>query len=781
MAHTSLEKLNDVNSVSTRLREQLTRDFAEILKPYLQQDITRPRYQTPKLLYQATVGTGKTSQMVVLIRHALEHGLRILVRVPTTKLADDVARAINAEYLGAAAVWYGREQDDPAYPSQKMCPRHDVVSQLISLNAAPELACGNKNKGYCMYHPSAKNSHVCGYRQQDLRNKSIVVVAGDEIMTLAPREKMKRGSNSKFFLQKENAPDLLGNTTITRFKHRAQLDGDTDFDLVILDETNPLGMVKGIDDPKPYKPKENSEWLGIADATDEEILSGLAEKLYFLLQQAEDRYLDPLPLPEGMNDSINTRIDIFEEIRSIAEKYLRQPLTPANYHTIDGDTVRRINNTLTDQYKFIRTAYDLSEAMLLALREGSEQSPRLQVIFDDGDKTLNVCKVKKISPSYSGIPFVIFDATPQMVLLEAIYGPIKRQFEATVKDGPQVKRFQLLDKTLSYQSLDDERWAARLVLMSELLQVAHGKTGLICPLKVNRVINDKIQTNIMQNHFGGLRGDNSFSKLPCVITASRPAKHYEYVEDVAAILVPHKIARCSKYTDEVNWYPKCEKYILHRSGEMGWPVKNDYHPDPNAESVRAAITDDNLEQALGRTRNVWRYTFPLHEYILTNIATERLVDGVFTMAELKAATSWVGLLLHAGIWIKPGKGAAILFHVFRGLLAQRRDSLYRYIIGDPAFETPEQAAKWRKDQLKDNQAIAELVNEIDDAMDNQAESVNLLHSPFPVANFQTVKAKVRGSRYFAKIYVRIEGSETPIMALQRILGDEMKYIEVKWN
>jgi len=75
--------------------------------------------------------------------------------------------------------------------------------------------------------------------------------------------------------------------------------------------------------------------------------------------------------------------------------------------------------------------------------------------------------------------------------------------------------------------------------------------------------------------------------------------------------------------------------------------------------------------------------------------------------------------------------------------------------------------------------IAELVTEIDEAMDNQAEGVNLLHSPFPVANFQTVKAKVQGSRYFAQLYVRTEGDETPVMALQRILGDEIKNIEVK--
>ena len=104
---------------------------------------------------------------------------------------------------------------------------------------------------------------------------------------------------------------------------------------------------------------------------------------------------------------------------------------------------------------------------------------------------------------------------------------------------------------------------------------------------------------------------------------------------------------------------------------------------------------------------------------------------------------------------------------------------YRYIIGDPAFETPEQAAKWRKDQLKDNQSIAELVTEIDEALQNQADGVNLLHSPFPVADFREVKAKIRGSRYFAQVNVRIKNNEIPEEALQRILGDEMRHIDAK--
>jgi len=779
MGYPQHDDFHDVNSVSNQLAHKLKQDFLEIIKPYLQQDFSRPQYQTPTLLYQATVGTGKTFQMVGLIGQALEHGLRILVRAPTTKLAEDIASKINAEYPKAAAVWYGRERDNPKNPSCKMCPRHDVVSHLISMNAKPELACGTKESGYCAHHPLAEKETTCGYRLQDLRNTSVVVVAGDEMLTLAPRVKMKRGKDSKFFLHIESEPDLLGHQTVTRFKNRAQLDGPGDFDLVILDETDPLGMVKGISEPRLYSSIDCAKDLDCVNKEDQDILYGFSIEIRNLLHNSEGRYLDPLSIISGLPDDDMTRLDILEEVEELATNYLRTPLSNGAYHKLNFSDIQRRTKAETKARKYLKSVTEICSAMRVSLRNGQKQSPALQVYWDNGVKKLNICTVNRVSPAYGGIPFVMLDATPRVNLLEEIYGTISVQFEKTVRDGPRVKRFQLVDKTLSYQTLDDDRWAVRLTLLAELLETTHGETGLICPLKVENSVNQKLKTNIRLNHFGALRGDNSFAHLPCVIVASRQAQHYLIAEDLAALLTSKNIERLRPSDNKFDWYPKKQCFLLHRSGETGWLVNNDCHPDPSAESVRASITDDNLEQAIGRSRYVRRYNHPLYEYILTNVATDRCIDGVFTFSELKAVTSWVGALLHAGIWIGSGKGTAILFHIFRGLLAQRRDSLYRYTIGDPAFETPEQAAKWRKDQLKDNQAIAELVTEIDEAMDNHADSVNVLHSPFPVAGFRAVKAKVQGSRYFAQMYVRIRGDETPIMALQRILGDEIENIEVK--
>ena len=373
MGYSQNDYFDDVNSASHQLANKLKQDFEEIIKPYLQQDFSRPQYQTPTLLYQATVGTGKTFQMVSLIGQALEHGLRILVRAPTTKLAEDIASNINSEYPNAAEVWYGRERDNPKNPSCKMCPRHDVVSHLISMNAKPELACGTKDSGYCVHHPSEDNETACGYQLQDLRNTSVVVVAGDEMLTLAPRVKMKRGKDSKFFLHIKSEPDLLGRQTVTRFKKRAQLDGPGDFDLVILDETDPLGMVKGISEPRLFSPIDCAGDLDCVNTEDQEILYGFSFAIRDLLHNSQGRYLDPLSITCGLPDDDNTRLDILEEVEVLATKYLRTPLSNGAYHKLNFSDIQRRTKAETKARKYLKSVTEICSAMRVSLRIGQNK------------------------------------------------------------------------------------------------------------------------------------------------------------------------------------------------------------------------------------------------------------------------------------------------------------------------------------------------------------------------------------------------------------------------
>jgi hypothetical protein len=165
-------------------------------------------------------------------------------------------------------------------------------------------------------------------------------------------------------------------------------------------------------------------------------------------------------------------------------------------------------------------------------------------------------------------------------------------------------------------------------------------------------------------------------------------------------------------------------------------------PDPLVESVRAAITEDALEQALGRGRNFRRASNrSLVEYVLTTTPTNRPVDGTFTMAELKAATGWVGVFLEMGVWFEGGaKGMGGVLHaIVRGLAAQSPESLYRCLIGNPAFERAEAAADWRKKQLDDNPEIGALSREIDKALGSRADSIEIMFARYPLHDFAPVQ------------------------------------------
>jgi len=755
---------NDADTVAKNLAKQLRTDFFTRVLPSL--STQGSFYGTESYLYQATVGVGKTFQMVQLIGMIIEYDLRTLVRAPTTKLAEDIAHQINLQFPGRAGVWYGREQVDPNKSHQKMCPRFDAINEVLALGGKPELVCGTRNSVYCRYHPKASGDESCGYKAQSLHDKNIVVVAGDAMLSLVPRAGMKRKDLTQ---ERSDIED-----TETYFQN-----DQPDFDIVILDETDPFSMLEGFSEPKPYTPNYAGDNLEIDDKYDREILFQFSQYVSDLILAENTGYLSPFEFHETVVANNKDKIEFFEHILETAERYLRPRLEKIEYHKLSGAEIREQNAKKLRTRQLLQRYIDICQAQKLAVEKSWDEIAALKIVDHDGAKQLNIRKRKNISHAYSELPFIILDATPQPELLKYIYNNLEVRFSEKAGDGTAVKRFQLCDSSFSYKSVKEPWWAARLALLAELLSSAHGATGLICPKIARDFIEENFAPKTLNNHFGALRGVNSFDNIPCVLVASRQARPPRDIEDMVQVLTGEDVARVKEKDKHYEWYQKKHDFLIHRSGTMGWPVRNDYHPDPLVEAARSAITDDNLEQALGRTRNVRRDTNSLYEYILTNVATNRYVDGVFTLTELKAATGWVGILLHAGIWIGSGKGAAILFHIFRGLLAQRRDSLYRYIIGDPAFETPEQAAKWRKDQLKDNQAIAELVTEIDEAMGNQADSVNLLHSPFPVADFKAVKAKVQGSRYFAQLYVRIEDNETPVMALQRIIGDEMENIEVK--
>ena len=72
--------------------------------------------------------------------------------------------------------------------------------------------------------------------------------------------------------------------------------------------------------------------------------------------------------------------------------------------------------------------------------------------------------------------------------------------------------------------------------------------------------------------------------------------------------------------------------------------------------------------------------------------------------------------------------------------------------------------------MSDNPELERFVARVDKQFAAGAKTLDILHAPFPVDDFCPVRAKVRGARYFAQLYVRTALKQTPQDALRRFFG-----------
>jgi putative DNA primase/helicase len=127
--------------------------------------------QVVKLLRGAT-GTGKSHKARVLAKdHVDETGKAAVFAVPTHSLSDEAAAMFEREHGEHAAVWRGRNADDPHQPGSKMCYR-SIDAEMVSKHGLDieNTLCKHKRKGmspiYCPFHPFAGQGGQCGYQGQ---------------------------------------------------------------------------------------------------------------------------------------------------------------------------------------------------------------------------------------------------------------------------------------------------------------------------------------------------------------------------------------------------------------------------------------------------------------------------------------------------------------------------------------------------------------------------------------------------------------------------------------
>ena len=763
--------------------------------------------------YVVTVGTGKTYALTLAAVEAVKKGWRVAIRTPTTRLALELQAEIDKHCANAAGVWLGRGQKDPRNPLIDMCPRAAEVVAAQKVGGDPNDVCGSKKRGFCRFHPEVHTTG-CGYKRQNLREKHIVIFAGDSMLELTPRDPMKRSEQWIPYggAQRTQAPRKPLARHTEELEARIRL--DLSFDLLLLDETDPQGLIHwgqeaaGLNCQRALMNNLSKDPQGqaILELFLTEALSQIAEGKNYLApfryqspnNDLEWNYLETFPVEaqgeQLVSSSARTSTEALQKmteqdkfltletlstVREVAFENLPSPRDKDKFQRLTATQIYQRNKENSITRGTLLNIIKICELMIQATRDDLLDLKHLAIIPETG--TITVSYLKSINIQYLFLPIMVFDATMRIDLAGCILPNLKVRYQRNVSDGSGVRRFQLLDSSLSYSTLkSSETWNARLNLWAELCCLMHGRTGLLVPKFLRAALEEYCSKKVFLGHYGDLKGTNDFEKVDALILVSRPAVQPKIAEEAAAIISGKNIVTLG---DTQEWYPRKQAAIRYRRApEYGWDVYHECHPDKIAEAVRGSVTEDSVEQALGRGRYVRRTCErPITEYLLTNVPTKRLVDGVFKAAEFKAVSSWIGLLLFSGIWFSPeSKGSSELMHLFAlNLKSQRPDSLYISLLGDPAFESAASAGAWKKKQLQDNFELNRLAHTIDDAFINGGSTVGLLQSALPLSDFKVIRAKVRGSRYYARVYVRTEGEQTPAQALECMLGGEFKEIELK--
>lgn len=729
----------------------------------------------PELLFSASVGVGKSSVIDENVPLTLAQGKRDLIVVPTIELAEERCKSLSNLYGDIAGVWRGIDQPDPDQRAQKMCLRSDAVKAARGLGADISAICGSKKAGFCPYHPDGASHITCGYRQQTLRNISVVIMAGTQALQRALPKGCKKATGWR---PAELPPQVWTQLELLDGGPDAEIHSepysDRDFDLAIIDETDPSAWIEGAEGREaPLLSATRATFTNLSASPEKTVVLGFIDQLGHRIADCDLLFPDSGFLA-NFGDNLTA-------VGAATWKLIPDVPKPAELRQLDASDIRM---AYAEQLALRASCLHLSH-ILKAFENAihGQWSHCRQVEFhreSSGGVRVSVQSRKGIHSELADVPKLLFDATAQKELLAGVFPNLRQVCDVRARDGEGVQRYQLRDSAVSMTALrENPTWPARALLLASVVERSCGKTGLISTKDLMAKIETGIdpEEQLETGHLGAVKGVNRFEDCNGLIVCGRLAIPPSAAERTAAVLLDQDILPTG-----AKHFPKAKGYIAGRKPGTGWQVDIDTHEDPAVNAARASVTEDLLEQARGRGRNTRRTVEnPIIEHLFTNVPTHYPVDATYTLEEAQAALSWPTLLLTSDAWVADGAGTAIVGVMLRAALqkAQRRESLYRLLIGNPAFESPDRAAKWRKDQLADNPELQRFVDRTDKRFVNRAPTVDILYTPFPIHDFRPVRAKVRGARYYAQLYVRTAPGQTPPDALRAFLGDLAEEVEIE--
>jgi hypothetical protein len=667
-------------------------------------------------LVRVTVGTGKTRQTVKQIVRALQENkyFRVLIRVKDHKmgreLAADLSEAMSAAGLNPKAelaVWHGTDAPDPrptAEEGDQACKNQERLKEVIEAGGGVSDACNAC--GGCPFKPdpSGNLNLGCYYRQQYAKESRVVIAAGDVSIENLPNS-LRKPKPTK---EERAIAKMMGGKLLRHM----------DFDLIILDETNPTDLISG------------QSWIK-ADClvTDLGLMHKNATGRTVELGVDTKKKLDHSSMPRILRHVHTIIHDCaeagepvtaghFKKIFMKAEE-LRAAIRYARKHKVD------INS---DELKALLAPDELSAMLakaapvnnlisnivriLKALIQGLEDAektrktdapiPQISCYFKPikGERHL-VCVPRRrmdISPHLKTAPILILDATADEQLLRPWFPTLDLVADIKVEDGAGVYRVQLTDRAMSYRELKPKTWEkgeepSEAQIKEWRAKYRNGGQSADTPAEKEdlRLLNkhDSIRAaeqkvkdvaalqNFMRAVYGGRVGIVAPKGIVPMLKrlgvdsddimnfgACRGQNRFEKVRGLIVAGRPSPpVADCENlaaiiFGQDVKRldgpFERRAGAIFKRSGVRSMP-NVEFHPDERVEAVRRSICEAELIQAVGRARAVNRGSGdPVTIVILTSVPLDVPVDQFMNYDCIDSIVGWPGACVAAGMWPKQG-------------------------------------------------------------------------------------------------------------------------------
>ncbi len=568
---------------------------------------------------RVAVGLGKSDsarrEAAKLLARMRARGDRrnVVFAVPTHALGEEQARRFEAlpEARSAglrAAVWRGREADDPLQPGDKMCHDLEAVREAQSVGAKPEAAvCRNKHKSGS---PACPFFEVCGYQRQKGQEADLWFVPHELLFA--------------------NKPATLGKVAV-----------------LVVDEAAWRKGLEGVDGP----PIDMTLDTLAEDIPAHEKLSSLnaarIRSIHHLVLKALGQHQDgPLRRDVLLREGLTH--DTGRDGYALSwERVIEADIHPG----MPAEDRRAAVRAVQQNRAAMRCARFFTALKALLADDGPEASGWASLVTVEGEngpvRMLRLRSRRSVAKAWL-VPTLHLDATLNADLLRPYWPNVEVTAEIEART-PHMRVRQLHGRDWPKTALVpddycDQAEAERRLKNSERLRSAvwrearqaHGRVLVVAQKAVEDYWKQAgpVPANVEMAHHNNVAGRDEWGPQPnspgvsLTVVVGRTQPRPGDVERIAEALTGKAVTvRCSRYDRQDS------AIQLADGASISAPA--DRHPDPIAEAVRWQICEGELLQIIGRPRGANRTAAnPVEVLVLTDRPLPIPVDEAVTWDEL---------------------------------------------------------------------------------------------------------------------------------------------------